>query len=125
MFAMKVERTERLALTDAEHACARSIAGSAFVGRDDEHADTKSAYACCNSSMERCRGARLSRIARETESSSARPRDFWPSLMRGYPLAIMETRAESVNTLSLRAFHERHCAFAPRRFVPTAQPRAL
>ena len=52
-FVMKAERTDRLAERDAAVDCARSIAGRVFVGRVEEHAETKSANACCMSSSVR------------------------------------------------------------------------
>ena len=96
---MKAERTDRLAERDAAVDCARSIAGRVFVGRVEEHAETKSAKACCMSSSVRWSGGKLSRTARETASSRARSRAFCASLIRrGCPPTRLWKRAQKVST---------------------------
>src|SRR5271156_268097 len=77
--ATKFDSTERPAASDEAAVWARSMAGSALLGLLDEQAATRSAYAWCSSSAVLCRGARLSRKARETASSRACSMDRWRS----------------------------------------------
>ena len=67
----RFDRTSNRAAKEAAAVCVRSMAGSEFVGRLEEHAATKSAQANCNSSAVRWTLAKLSRRTRAMASSSA------------------------------------------------------
>jgi len=64
-------RTSRAAESEAAHVCARSIAGSALVGRELPHAATISPTAWCSSFAFAWMRSRFSRSARDTAWSMA------------------------------------------------------